>query len=178
MKRLLWLIVCFMTMVVFTSCKGDIVSKARDYYKERITTLAEEKDVEVSFNNEKILIQKKDLVVMSFTINAHDKYGKYETLDFISVYAIDENGNVGTAIDTKYGWEKLFMFAKEIASLENKTDNDEIKELAKKLKTDEGIYRYTAFHNSDDARKINDSTNKMYYFQMMNNYHFLRLRSY
>ena len=93
MKKVLWLIVCLMTMVIgLSSCGGDIVSKARDNYKQRLTAIAKDHDVEVSFNNENILIQKNDIVVISFTANAHDKYGKYGTLDFISVYAIDENG--------------------------------------------------------------------------------------
>ena len=161
MKKVLWLIVCLMAMVVsVTSCGGDIVSKARDNYKQRLTASAKDHDVEVSFNNENILIQKNDIVVISFTANAHDKYGKYETLDFISVYAIDENGNIGTAIDTKYNWEKLFSFAKEVSNIGDKAVSDELKELANKLKTDEDIYRHTAFHSSVDTQKSKDNLYK------------------
>ena len=145
MKKFIMVIVCLMMMVTFTSCGGDIVSKARDNYKQNLTTKAKDHDVEVSFNNENILIQKNDIVVISFTANAHDKYGKYKTLDFISVYAIDENGNIGTAVDTKYNWEKLFSVAKEISNIGDKAVLDELKELANKLKTDEDIYRHTAF---------------------------------
>ena len=161
MKKVLWFIVCLMTMVIgLSSCGGDIVSKARDNYKQRLTAIAKDHDVEVSFNNENILIQKNDIVVISFTANAHDKYGKYGTLDFISVYAIDENGNIGTAVDTKYNWEKLFSLAKEVSNIGDKAVSDELKELANKLKTDEDIYRYTVFYSSIDAQKSKDNLYK------------------
>ena len=148
-------IVCLMTMV-FVSCNSNITPKARDNYKQRLSMSAKEHNVDVTFNNEKILIEKNDIVVISFTVNACDKYGKYETIDFISVYAIDENGNIGTAIDTKYNWEKLFKFAKEIAKLENSAFSDEGKKLANKLKTDEGIYKHTAFCGKDDRERTKD----------------------
>ena len=153
MKKILWLIVCLMTMVIgFTSCGGDIVSKARDNYKQRVTADAKDHDVEVSFNNENILIQKNDIVVISFTANGHDKYGKYKTLDFISVYAIDENGNIGTSVDTKYNWEELFSLVKMVSNIGDKAVSEELKELAKKLKTDEDIYRYTAFYGRNGKK--------------------------
>ena len=161
MKKVLWFIICLMTMVTFTSCGGDIVSKARNNYKQRLTASAKDHDVEiVSFNNENILIQKNDIVVISFTANAHDKYDKYETIDFISVYAIDENGNIGTALDTKYGWEKLFSVAKDVSNIGDKAVSDELKELANKLKTDEDIYRHAAFYSSIDAQKFKDSCSR------------------
>ena len=140
MKKFLFLLISL--SFTFTSCnKSDsMVEKARKEYRERLNADAKANGVKIKYTNEQIILSKKDIVVISFSVNGKEN-GRWFTMDMISVYGVDEYGNVGTFLSPQ---EEFNLLSSTLKSLKNSEflENEKLRN----IKSDEDVYRWVISH--------------------------------
>lgn len=94
MKKLLWFIVCLMTMMTFTSCGDNVETEAKNNMESLMKDIAKNpKSLEIT--NIKTIFKSDSCVVLKYKASGQNGFGGYHKSEYVYIFSVYKFNIIG-----------------------------------------------------------------------------------